>query len=261
MLVLSGWVALVTNLVFTGRVDVFWRRGSVRVHTEANAVAEETLAFVLSTLGARSGMFYWADESPLGMRGVIADRHQLIAHSRYRGTMYRQDPLNVGRMRRLGTRAAILTQHVAVTGNRNAPLFFSYLRGFGFRDVLELMFWHNDTPVAGISVTEDNDEEGLLARGRHLISPIHRYVEFNVGRFATLTDLHKSASENITSELSPRETEVALLICAGLTNRDISEQLAVSLATTKTHVRSIFDKVGVENRTSLVALLIGRRTK
>jgi DNA-binding NarL/FixJ family response regulator len=49
--------------------------------------------------------------------------------------------------------------------------------------------------------------------------------------------------------LSARELEVMKLIVDGLSNQEISDRLFVSLATTKTHVRNILNKLAVDDRT------------
>ena len=52
---------------------------------------------------------------------------------------------------------------------------------------------------------------------------------------------------------SERELEVLRLIVAGLTNREIAEELVVSLGTIKTHINHIYQKLAVHNRTQAVA--------
>jgi LuxR family transcriptional regulator, maltose regulon positive regulatory protein len=55
--------------------------------------------------------------------------------------------------------------------------------------------------------------------------------------------------------LSEREREVVLLIADGLSNQQIAERLFISLATVKTHVNNIFNKLGVSNRMQAVSRL------
>jgi ATP/maltotriose-dependent transcriptional regulator MalT len=61
--------------------------------------------------------------------------------------------------------------------------------------------------------------------------------------------------------LSPREFEVLGLIAAGLTNAAIAQQLYISEATVKVHVRHIFDKLGVRSRTKAALHPAARRAR
>ncbi|HYM97552.1 MAG TPA: LuxR C-terminal-related transcriptional regulator [Candidatus Sulfotelmatobacter sp.] len=54
--------------------------------------------------------------------------------------------------------------------------------------------------------------------------------------------------------LSPREQEVLRLVAEGLSNKDIGKRLFVSEGTVKTHVTSVFNKLGVETRAQAVAV-------
>lgn len=49
--------------------------------------------------------------------------------------------------------------------------------------------------------------------------------------------------------LSPREMEVLSLMVDGLSNQEIADRLIISLATAKTHVRNILNKLAVDDRT------------
>jgi LuxR family maltose regulon positive regulatory protein len=53
--------------------------------------------------------------------------------------------------------------------------------------------------------------------------------------------------------LSERETEVLRLVAAGLSNREIAEQLFISLGTVKTHVHNIYGKLDVGSRAQAIA--------
>jgi DNA-binding NarL/FixJ family response regulator len=55
------------------------------------------------------------------------------------------------------------------------------------------------------------------------------------------------------AELSARETDVLDLICRGMSNLEIAEQLFVSVNSVKTYVRQIYQKIGVTRRSQAVA--------
>jgi DNA-binding NarL/FixJ family response regulator len=58
-----------------------------------------------------------------------------------------------------------------------------------------------------------------------------------------------SQEELLVGRLSPREREVLQLLTQGQTNREIAQQLIVSVSTVKIHVEHILAKLGVSDRT------------
>ena len=52
--------------------------------------------------------------------------------------------------------------------------------------------------------------------------------------------------------ITPRELEILQAMAAGLSNREISEQLFVSENTVKTHAARLFDKLSAQRRTQAV---------
>ena len=65
---------------------------------------------------------------------------------------------------------------------------------------------------------------------------------------------HPEASPEPGTDLSERERQVLTLLAAGLSNAEIADQLAVSVAAVKYHVSSILSKLGAANRTEAVTL-------
>ncbi|MEA2445047.1 MAG: two-component system, NarL family, nitrate/nitrite response regulator NarL [Thermoleophilales bacterium] len=63
----------------------------------------------------------------------------------------------------------------------------------------------------------------------------------------------RSSEQFALSSVTPRELEMLELLASGLSNRDIAAQLYVSPETVKAHLRSLFGKLGVSDRTAAVA--------
>lgn len=57
--------------------------------------------------------------------------------------------------------------------------------------------------------------------------------------------------------LTTRQREVLELVARGMTNADIAEALGIRLGTVEFHISAIFDKVGVDNRAALIAIVMG----
>ncbi len=94
--------------------------------------------------------------------------------------------------------------------------------------------------VAGIRVVADGD--ALLAP-----SVTRRLID----QFASRPP-GKGADSHAIEELTEREREVLSLVARGLSNAEIAETLVVSEGTVKTHVKRIFMKLDLRDRTQAV---------
>ena len=79
------------------------------------------------------------------------------------------------------------------------------------------------------------------------------------GRKYIPDDIAQILSDNLGQEtLTPAETNVLRMIVGGMSNKEIAFALDVSENTVKTHVKNIFDKIGVSDRTSAATTAIKR---
>jgi DNA-binding NarL/FixJ family response regulator len=90
----------------------------------------------------------------------------------------------------------------------------------------------------------------VVAAGDALIAPAitKRLIE----RFARTAP--PSTPPPALSRLTPREAEVLTLIARGLANGEIAEELVLSEATVKTHVKRVLAKLGLRDRVQAVVL-------
>lgn len=59
-----------------------------------------------------------------------------------------------------------------------------------------------------------------------------------------------------TSDLTKREQEVLTLVASGKSNKEVAEELFISIKTVETHKTHILDKLGLKNTTELVKYAI-----
>jgi len=62
--------------------------------------------------------------------------------------------------------------------------------------------------------------------------------------------------EMILSKLTKTEKQIALLLKSGYSNYGIGEELKISINTVKTHIKSIYLKLGVNDRVSFIHLFV-----
>ncbi len=73
---------------------------------------------------------------------------------------------------------------------------------------------------------------------------------------ASYTLVRQQRAQEERAALSPREQEIVQLVSSGHPNKAIARQLAISQHTVNTHVRRIFDKLGVNSRAEMVAYVL-----
>jgi LuxR family maltose regulon positive regulatory protein len=79
------------------------------------------------------------------------------------------------------------------------------------------------------------------------------YVNTLLAAFSNEAVSSMAGPTKLPEPLTEREMEVLRLMAAGLTNREIAEQLVVSPETVKKHSANIYGKLGTRNRTGTVA--------
>jgi len=107
------------------------------------------------------------------------------------------------------------------------------------------------------------DEPALAGPLRHYIARRRRSPEALWGYAKRIlsgmrslpqaADLHAAGEKGLS--LTPREKKVLELVAAAYTNAEIGAALGISIRTVKTHIGSIYAKLGVKNRAQCVKLV------
>lgn len=94
------------------------------------------------------------------------------------------------------------------------------------------------------------DKHWSLPAGEQLGDEIILQFEHDGAQYKLL----RSAGQEVQpASLSPREQEIVQLVSHGYANKTIAHKLSISQHTVNTHVRRIFDKLGVSSRAEMVA--------
>jgi DNA-binding NarL/FixJ family response regulator len=104
-------------------------------------------------------------------------------------------------------------------------------------------------------------DPGSLARaivdvcnGCTLMNP--RVARDLVEQFRVLARERKGQDGGHFGGLTGRETQILMELAKGATDREIAHKMSVTTTTVKSHIRSIFRKIGVKNRTQAAVRMI-----
>ena len=95
-----------------------------------------------------------------------------------------------------------------------------------------------------------------LVTGTDRALDLHRVVAGRTDSTVPATPLDERSNEGV--HLSPREQEVAGLLGRGHSNREIADELSISIATVERHVANIFNKMGVHSRSQVAVWAAGK---
>lgn len=214
-------------------------------------LVRETLSFSRQYAGASGALFYWVDPQRqemqvYGTQGVPAGFLE-----RYAQEMRPYDPMCVSRMLASGNRIGVLSNERWKQARLPMQHYQSYLSAFGVVDTIDLMLWGDDCAYGGLGLLKTREDPDTLLTPDKL-DALQRLLETSFSRHPHVHafNLH---SRLLRSGLSHREKQVALLISQGASNRDIAVDMGVTLATVKTYLVRIFEKLQVDSRTALAA--------
>ncbi len=114
------------------------------------------------------------------------------------------------------------------------------------RDIGKVVLYTWDAPTAFLDDVTALRVDGVVMKsetGERLVETLER-----VHRGEAI-GLDPASDEHPPTVLTEREREVLALIARGASNREIGRELYLSVDTVKTHVRNLFRKLDVPNRT------------
>lgn len=193
-----------------------------------------------------SGCVFYRIAAQLEPHDFLLQQMRSDMHERYLSYYRRLDPLQPRTCQLTGCSVVPLRLGMSAQDDTANQRYGDFLQGFGVVDVVEVLAFEQDCPVAGISLLR-GPELGLFGA--------HELVQLQAlqGLFELAVKQLSPAAPAL--QLTPREWQVAELLRAGLSNKEVARQLGVGLPTIKTHLINLFRKVAVSNRTELVTTL------
>lgn len=161
-------------------------------------------------------------------------------HQQYLEHFQPLDPLSPYRFGQQVITVATMTPGICA---RHRHYYHEFMLPNHVCDMIEIFIRRGHRIIAGISLMRDipfSSEERLRAQA---VQPLLGLA------------IHDSLQEdnNLASILTAKEREIVGMVCEGASNKLIARQLNISLSTVKTHLRNIFAKTEVINRTELVS--------
>jgi DNA-binding CsgD family transcriptional regulator len=128
---------------------------------------------------------------------------------------------------------------------RRLPVYTEICRPLGVADSVRLYLPHADGTARFFFF--DRDRWGVAQRQRDLLSLLRPHLELRRTRWGRA---HPRRGDGL---LTKREREILREVAGGASNDEIARRLWLSPHTVRTHLRHIYKKLGVRNRTEAAA--------
>lgn len=166
------------------------------------------------------------------------------------------DPLSPARCLSRDRWVATLGQMLSPLVPEHAIYQSQFMQRHGIVDALEIFLTSDADIILGCSLLRHGEADEF---SQHEIEQAQALR--TLGNFALMrTFPRRQASIDMIIKrfpaLTAREATMVQLVAAGLSNKQLCRELDISLPTVKTHLLSVFRKMGIRSRTELVAKVL-----
>lgn len=219
--------------------------------TTSNAMVREALQFSRTSLGASSSVFFWIEDRQR-ISGIELDGMPPEMMARYLDGMNVYDPLNIYKLVNTDKRIATMAEERRRCSSDNNRIYGEFLGSYGLVDEVDFLLWHDGSPFAFLGILKCRDDPPFSAE---LLDweAMRGYLEFNLKMHSRMRRVRWISTLRNRYGLTQREIEVVELLNNGASNLTIAQILGIGVATVKTYIIKILNKLGVESRAAIVS--------
>ncbi|MCF4166752.1 helix-turn-helix transcriptional regulator [Zavarzinia compransoris] len=219
----------------------------------STAIVDESVRFAVSSLDCPASVFCWVDPdarvvdySTTGISTRMMDE--------YMEGLYVHDPLNVYEIFDFCEDIAFLGHERRHRPEESNRLHDAFLQRYGVHDEVNFIFRDHGKPFALLAVLNGPRGDSFTSR---LINwgAMRSYLEFTLRMHPRVRQARQDMMLTTRFGLTPREIQVVDLLKNGASNMTIAQIMGIGVATVKTYVINILNKLGVENRAAIIAFL------
>ncbi|KEA65230.1 Monoamine regulon transcriptional regulator [Marinobacterium lacunae] len=215
---------------------------------------EECLGLITGVLDVPKAISYLIDDKG---KPVCYKVHQLqpSMHREYVTTYHKYDPLHPTLFS--DNNADVVKMSDLVSGHERSehPYFQEFINPWGVRDIVELFLRLDNQLVAGFALFNLANQPEIDADYVRRVNKLYQFMQFSLEQ--SIESPRNTQFDAFCSQhgLTNKERLVVELVTQGLPNKSIANSLDCSLATVKTHLQHIFQKLSINSKNELISTL------
>lgn len=217
----------------------------------------QALDLVNSLMPLSSSGFYLVG-ADMQHKGVVLRNIEAAAERDYQRRFQELDPLNPTLFAAIDIGVACIDEQITEPELLASEYYRGFMQPLSHRHVADMFFRRNTTDIIAVLTMLRTSELGpFTAPELALVRNIQPFLEYTLNTVYLPRRYRQRDRVQKVYQLTDRELDVVELIVAGASNKMIARQLELSLATVKTHLQHVFQKLDVSSRTGVSALVLG----
>lgn len=215
---------------------------------------EECLGLLTGVLDVPKAVSYLIDEKgkPVCYRG---HRMHASMHREYLNTYHKYDPLYPTRFVENGIDVIKMSDLVSYRERSQHRYFQEFIHPWGVQDIVEIFLRFDNRLIAGFALFNLSSQPDVDKEFLNKVTKLYEFMQFSLEQSISSPKSREFDSFCSAFGLTNKERMVVDLVAQGLPNKSIANNLDCSLATVKTHLQHIFQKLFINSKNELVALL------
>lgn len=169
---------------------------------------------------------------------------------------WRYDPMHPSLFEDSETKVVSNASLMSTSKWKQEPIFLNFFKPFGFFHDMDVFFRVEGKIVGVLTMLRSNENQPFTADELSQIQKIHPFIEYCMQKVfipARIKDRHELMA---AYALTLRELDVLEYALTGLSNKELVRHLTMGLPTLRTHLQSIYQKVGVHSTSELISKVL-----
>lgn len=232
---------------------VNWLGESTSEH-EIRSITGEALLRILKADYFAS--FVW-DETRASFSNSVAINMSLDNLAGYEAYFQFHDPITPELQKRRGP--TLVTQVMPQEELMKTEFFNDFLAKDGLHFGVNLYAWHGAENIGDLRIWRNRKRENFNEAALFVLSIVQPAFTAALVRARKRQPAVMASSSMLDGSafqlLSPRELAICRAVCRGTSDKEIAREFGIEYSTVRTHLKRIFNKLDVGNRTQLMLMM------
>lgn len=220
-----------------------------------NQFQKKSLELINSLVQVSSSSFFLVEHG-MQHRGTVVQDNKPDIDREYTTKYASMDPLNPEKFQDSDSVVVTLDSQIAPHMLKQTLYYQEFMQQYNHRYVADMFFRNEGQIVAILSLLREESLGNFTSQELTLLKKVQPFMEYSLNTVYLPQRDQERQSITERYQLTERELDVLELLISGANNKQIANELSIGLATTKTHLHHIFQKMEVSTRSELVSKVV-----